>query len=165
MESTTTPAAIVAERSVADLLRETNPEAYASDVEHASAPTELSAYDPLAAARASQDLLGSIQRLVRENALKARGRGENWWRIASALSLLPEGRPDSAAAYRTVLGAHPDERWWTADWSVIWTCSTCGEAVRELGPDFGGPDERESGHAATCSRHAADVRAWEALWA
>ncbi len=57
------------------------------------------------------------------------------------------------------------DAWWSLSRGVLWTCSSCQEAVRDLGPDTGSPQQRESGHAPTCSRHSVDVIAWEALWA
>ena len=106
----------------------------------------------------------ALQQHTVDQALRARGLGEAWDEIATALCLASDSRPDAAAAYLTVLGVRAGDPWWSPARGVLWTCSTCAEVVRDFGPDCGGPDDRESGHAPTCSRHTAGVMAWEALW-
>ncbi len=120
---------------------------------------------PLASLRAARELTLALQGRVVETALVARGAGEAWEDVAVAFGQQVGGRPDAAAAYLCVLGVRGGDPWWSPSRGVLWTCSSCEEAVRDLGPDAGSPEERESGHAPNCSRHSADVVAWEALWA
>jgi hypothetical protein len=162
---TSSPARAIARQAVIDLLRETDPGAFAPHFEHPDTRTEREDPTPLAAVRAGRQLLAALHRGVIEAALSARGLGETWEEVASALELQSEGRPDCAAAYLTALGIRADDPWWSPSAGVAWTCLTCEEVVRDYGPDAGGPDDRESGHAVTCSRHAAEVVAWDALWA
>jgi hypothetical protein len=159
-----TPATAIARRAISDLLHETEPGAYGPHFEHPNSLSERDDADPLAATHASRQLVLAMQRQVVEHALRARGSGESWEDVAAALNVHNDGQPDCAAAYLTVLGVRADDPWWSPARGVVWTCSTCEEAVRDYGPDCGGPDDRESGHAITCSRHAADMLAWEALW-
>ncbi len=107
----------------------------------------------------SQEVRGRRCRFLSGHAVS-----ESWEDVATALDLHNDGRPNSAAAYMTVLGARAEDPWWSPAQGVVWRCSTCEEAVRDFGLDCGGPDHRGSGHAVTCSRHTADVLAWEALW-
>ncbi len=120
---------------------------------------------PMASLRAARELTLALQGQVVESALVARGAGEAWEDVAVAFGQQVGGRPDAAAAYLCVLGVRGGDPWWSPSRGVLWTCSSCEEAVRDLGPDAGSPEERESGHAPNCSRHSADVVAWEALWA
>lgn len=154
----------LARRAITDLLHLTEPASFGEvfnhpDVHVRRQPTSLST------TKAARDLAVAFQRLVLEHALSARGAGESWEDVAQALNLWNDGCPDSVAAYLTVLGVRSDDPWWSPARGVLWTCTTCEEAVRDFGPDCGGPDDRESGHALTCSRHVADVLAWDALWA
>lgn len=119
---------------------------------------------PLAAVRAARLLGQELQQQLRQQALLARAHGEDWTEIASALELRHSGEPDPSAAYLTVLGTRSDDPWWTPARGVLWTCATCEEVVRDFGPEVGGPEDREAGHAITCSRHTAEQLAWEALW-
>lgn len=160
-----TPAAQVASQAVLDLLRETDPGAFGPHFQHPQSWTERPEPLPLPATRAARTLTQALQRRLVEYALRARGTGEAWEDIAEALDVRSDGRPDCVAAYLTVLGVRGDDPWWSPARGVVWTCTSCEEAVRDFGPECGGPDDRESGHAVTCSRHAADVLPWEALWA
>ncbi len=160
-----TPAGAAARRTLKDLLREADPLAYGSEFKHPQSLTDNSEPAPLAAVRGARELALACQRLVKHYALDARGAGETWEEVAVALGLRSDGRPDSAAAYLSVLGVGRDDPWWSPARGVVWTCTTCQEAVRDYGPECGGPDDRESGHGLGCSRHTAEVVAWEALWA
>lgn len=162
---TSSPAAAVARQAVIDLLHETDPGAFAPRFHHPDTRSERKDPTPLSAVRAGRQLVAALQRSVIDAALRARGLGEGWDEVATALDMHNEGRPDCAAAYLTVLGMRVDDPWWSPSTGVAWTCSTCEEVVRDYGPDVGGPDDREAGHAVTCSRHAAEVVAWDALWA
>ncbi|MCU1691884.1 MAG: hypothetical protein JWM64_975 [Frankiales bacterium] len=119
---------------------------------------------PLASVRAARQLGHELQEQLRLQALRARGHGEEWEEIAAAMDLRHGGRPDASAAYLTALGTRSDDPWWTPARGVLWTCTTCEEVVRDFGPQVGGPEDRESGHATTCSRHTGEQLAWEALW-
>jgi hypothetical protein len=87
-----------------------------------------------------------------------------WEEVAVAMELRHAGRPDASAAYLTTLGTRSEDPWWTPARGVLWACTTCEEVVRDFGPEAGGPDDREAGHASTCSRHTGEVLAWDALW-
>lgn len=161
---TSNPTGDIARRAVFDWLKETDPGAFAPQFEH---PADLRKNDepaPLAAARAARELGRAMQRLVVAHALRARSVGESWQDVAIALDVQHEGGPDGTAAYLTTLGVRSEDPWWSPAHGVVWTCSTCEQAVRDYGPESGGPDDRESGHEWSCSRHVADVLAWEALW-
>lgn len=119
---------------------------------------------PLQALQAARLLVSALQRQIVDQALHARGQGEDWPQVATALCLSHDGQPDSAAAYLTVLGVRAGDPWWSPARGVLWTCGVCEEVIRDFGPDCGGPDDREAGHAPTCTRHTSDVVAWEALW-
>ncbi len=162
---TVRPATAVARRAIEELLRDTDPDAFGPHFEHPASVLERQDPSPLAATRAARDLVSALHAQVVENTLRARGEGESWEDIAIALDLHSGGQPDCAAAYLTALGVRAEDPWWSPARGVAWRCTTCEEVVRDYGPESGGPDDRESGHALTCSRHAADVLAWEALWA
>lgn len=161
----TTPTTDIARRAVFDWLRETDPGAFAPHFRHPNTLETAAEGAPLASTRAARALDRAMQRLTIEHALRARGAGESWDDVALALDVASDGRPDAAAAYLTTLGVRADDPWWSPARGVVWVCEVCEQAVRDYGPDMGSPDDREDGHARSCSRHAADVLAWEALWA
>jgi hypothetical protein len=119
---------------------------------------------PLACLDAARALGTAMHGLVIEHALRARGAGEGWDEVAVALGLVDEDRPDCMAAYLAVLGVRADDPWWSPARGVSWTCASCGARVRDFGPECGGPDDRETGHEPTCSRHRSELAAWEAMW-
>lgn len=119
---------------------------------------------PLAALKAARLLTHELQEQLRQQALLARGQGEDWEQVAAAMELRHAGEPDPSAAYLAVLGTRSEDPWWTPARGVLWRCAHCLEVVRDFGPDVGGPDDRESGHASTCGRHTGEQLAWDALW-
>ncbi len=155
----------IAGRAVHELLRQRDPGAFAPHFQHPAMWAERDTPAPLAAARAARELTLALQRHAVESALAARGAGEAWEDVAVALGQRVGGQPDAAAAYLRVLGVPAGGTWWSPSRGVLWTCSSCEEVVRDFGPEAGGPEDRESGHAPDCSRHSADVVAWGALWA
>jgi hypothetical protein len=161
----TGPTTEIARRAVFDWLRETDPGACGQHFRHPNTWETAAEGAPLASTRAASELGRAMQRLVIEHALRARGAGESWDDVARALAVESDGRPDAAAAYLTTLGVRTDDPWWSPARGVAWTCEVCEQVVRDYGPDMGSPEDREDGHAHSCSRHAADMLAWEALWA
>ena len=158
------PATEVAGRALHDLLRMTDPGAYGPHFRHPSSLTEQSQPAPLPATRAAHALGGAVGGLVVEHALLARGAGESWRDLAMALGLEADGSPDVHATYLLLLGSRDDDPWWSPATGVLWLCTACEEAVRDFGPDCGGPDDRESGHAPTCARHLRALTEWKAQW-
>lgn len=155
----------IARQAVRDLLSETDPGAFGPHFQHPGSMQQSAEARPLAAANGARLLAFACHRLVVEQSLAARGAGETWEDVAQALMLRNGNEPDAAAAYLAALGVRQEDPWWSPARGVAWTCVTCEEVVRDFGPEAGGPDDRESGHAVNCSRHAGEVVAWEALWA
>lgn len=166
MDETSVPSADeVATRAVAELLQEVDPGAFGAYFRHPDLLVTATVPQPLPAVGAARSLLAALRRELVKHALAARGSGESWEGVASALQLTRDGGPDGLCAYLTLLDGRGEAPWWSPAHGVLWTCSSCGASVRDYGPESGGPDNRESGHASTCPRHSADVRAWEVLWA
>ncbi|MHB1819695.1 MAG: hypothetical protein ACYCO9_16895 [Streptosporangiaceae bacterium] len=124
--------------------------------------------EPLAGAVAARDLENAARRTARDYIARARQAGHDWDQIGTALGLDPGGdQPgitpaDAAWAY----AAGPPET--DAPWrprSFAWTCSACGRAVADQGPDAGPPPDAEPGHTADCPSLAAKTAAWDAAWA
>ena len=160
-----TSAVRVAADAVLELLSATEPGAFGPHFHHPSRTTFNAEPDPLHASRAAYELSRAAQSQVVQHALRARGSGESWEAVATALGLDSDGGPDVAMAYLMVLGVRADDPWWSPATGVQWICGSCGEAVQDFGPECGGPDDREAGHAVTCARHLAAVVTWEELWA
>jgi len=76
-----------------------------------------------------------------------------------------DGEPRAEQAYLLLIEGRPlpeDEsrrRWQLA---ARWTCTTCGQLVRDSGPFGSHPDDVEDGHAAHCTRRAAALAAYPA---
>lgn len=164
MTAPETPAARTASRMITELALQQHA-AQADGHSRHPGLFELPEQPPaLAAVRAARLLRRELQKQLRCQALRARGDGEGWAEIAVALELNDDGRPDASAAFLTVLGPRNDDPWWTQVSGVRWTCTSCEEVVRDFGPEVGGPDDRETGHASTCARHTGEIVAWDALW-
>lgn len=159
-----TPAVGIAAHAVLELLSATEPGAFGPHFHHPRTVTVNLEPDPLYASRAAYDLSRAVQSQVVHYALRARGTGESWETVATALGLASDGGPDVTTAYLMVLGLRADDPWWSPATGVLWTCCSCGAAVQDFGPECGGPDDREAGHADTCARHLAAVATWEQLW-
>lgn len=159
------PARDAARHAIEELLKRTNPGAFGVHHRHGEGLVVERDPSPLLALAAARTLVVAVQRQVIAQALRARSAGDDWLAVADALELTDGESPDAAAAYLAVLGVRSDDPWWSPARGVVWTCTCCESVVRDFGPDGGGPAEQEAGHAPTCSRHAADVVAWEALWA
>jgi hypothetical protein len=99
-------------------------------------------------------------RLAREHAVRARADGHDWLQIATAGGLEPKAEPHERAAAAFSLAAGPPVRLWDEQ-IVRWTCPTCGQRIRDTGPDAGRGDD-ETGHAPTCQRRLAQLAAWAA---
>lgn len=159
------PVARTASRMITELAMQDHTYVPDGHFQHPSLFEHPAMPSPLASVRAARELAHELQEQIRMHALRARGQGEDWAEVAVALEARHGGQPDASAAYLTVLGTRSDDPWWTPARGVLWTCSTCEEVVRDFGPEVGGPDDRESGHATTCARHTGEQIAWDALWA
>jgi hypothetical protein len=99
---------------------------------------------------------------------RARGRGVPWRDLAAALRIAgdadEEGIPPAEAAFHLATTGRIDgdvpRRGWGDEPSRSWRCAACRDWVHDRGPFNGHPDDDETGHAAGCTRHAADVAAW-----
>lgn len=89
-------------------------------------------------------------------AAKARGEGRSWLDIAAAVGLDADGSADPADMAFTAF-SHAASRY--ADPVARWRCGSCGQQGVDHGPYEPHPDDRETGHALDCARHAADIRA------
>ena len=116
---------------------------------------------PLAAITVAAHLEREAREAARTHARTAREDGETWDRIAGALGAVPDPAraltATAAAFYRlaSVLSDGP---------CFAWTCPRCRATVLDRGPEAGGPEDQERGHAEGCSRLAETVRAWDAQW-
>jgi hypothetical protein len=124
--------------------------------------------DPQAAVRAARQLQWAAAKLLGEYIDRARGRGVPWRDLATALGIAgdadAEGIAPAEAAFHLATtgridGDVPHRRWGDEPYRS-WRCAACREWVHDRGPFNGHPDDDETGHAAGCTRHAADVAAW-----
>jgi hypothetical protein len=105
-----------------------------------------------AVARIAQGLAGDYAR-------RARGDGATWTQIAHALEFTAEDHDDpSITAFEWVVPG-PSQRFDPI--TTAWDCASCGAWVGDRGPYGGHPADTEHGHAAGCTRHANDVRAYQ----
>lgn len=164
-EHISTEARRLARRTVDELALAEGPPGGGTWFRHPGSLAGGTSYPPLAGVQAAKHLATVMHQLVIEHALQARGAGEGWDEIAVALELTAVGdRPDALAAYLTVLGVRADDPWWSPARGVEWRCRSCAQVIRDFGPECGGPDDSEAGHAPSCSRHNADLSAWMEMW-
>jgi hypothetical protein len=123
---------------------------------------------PLAAVRAARTIRAEALQLLGVHIDRARGAGHTWAELAGALGLTRDaeeaGIPDGEAAFcwattGRIDGDRPNPIWGYEP-RRSWRCASCEERVSDHGPFAGHPDEEETGHAAGCARHAADLDAW-----
>lgn len=91
----------------------------------------------------------------------AREDRHSWQDIGIALGFSddPEAGISAAeAAYTYAAGTTPAWR------SFAWVCLQCRATIIDHGPEAGHPADCEQGHADDCTRLAAAVAAWTALW-
>jgi hypothetical protein len=115
--------------------------------------------DGIPVARRVRDYAAGI---VREYVEGARGAGVPWAELAEPLGLKVGGGESAAERAFETAAPEPYDTW--APRSLRWRCETCGEMVTDTGPYNGHPDDCEEGHAATCERHQAEIRAYRASW-
>jgi hypothetical protein len=124
--------------------------------------------DPLTAVRAAWTVRGEAVQLLGEHIDRARGAGHTWTELAGALGLAEDaeryGIPVDEAAFHWATTGRIDgdyaPRAWGYEPRRSWRCASCEERVTDRGPFNGHPDDDETGHAAGCTRHAAEVAAW-----
>ena len=126
--------------------------------------------DPLAGVRAALLMRSVAETQLYDYARSARGAGRSWDEIGAVLSLPTGGVPVGEAAFDwLVCGRVPDpERDGIRSFrtpSAYWRCSTCDGLVTDHGPFEGNPANSEDGHTKGCTRHRAEVQAWNDGWA
>lgn len=112
---------------------------------------------------AAQRVLFTARGQVVDYALKARGEGVSWRDLASVLDLDidPEYDDVAIAAFREIA---PRPSMPFDEVSARWTCSSCGQRIKDLGPFNGSPAEDEEGHADDCRRQTAAIASQRARW-
>lgn len=123
-----------------------------------SSVTRLVLADPVEGLRAAV----LVQRVAvgeeREYAVAACGAGASWAEVAGVLGFGERDEPEVLAFEHTAARAgRPGARWA----SVSWRCTTCAAPVTDSGPYGSHPTDVETGHAADCARHRAEITAWE----
>lgn len=109
---------------------------------------------PMAAIKACAAIEKIAHQRAGYYALEARGDGATWQDIAEQLGVAPDAFNSAASvAFERVAWPSPVARW---------NCRTCGQKVKDHGPENG--PHQEEGHAANCDRHATEIRAVEAEW-
>ncbi|MCE3552408.1 hypothetical protein LWC33_13170 [Pseudonocardia sp. RS11V-5] len=123
--------------------------------------------DPLSGVRAARALASAARGLLVEQAREARAVGRSWEEIGEALGL-SDGAADeerAEAAFAEIVEGRRAESYWPSvrSPSTSWRCGPCGELVTDYGLSGSShPDDQESGHADTCTRHRAALAAWRA---
>ncbi|MCF7552164.1 hypothetical protein [Pseudonocardia sp. WMMC193] len=123
--------------------------------------------DPLPGVRATRALVSAARGLLVEQVRDARAAGRSWEEIGEALGFAgsPTDEPRAEAAFAEVVEGRRVEPTWHSSRtpSTYWRCRSCGELVTDYGPiGSSHPDDQESGHAATCTRHRAALARWRA---
>ncbi|GAA2870921.1 hypothetical protein GCM10010472_30320 [Pseudonocardia halophobica] len=118
--------------------------------------------DPLPGVRAAAVLRAAARRVLVDAVEAARAAGRSWDEVGEALGLPDTDEPVGEVAFALVVeGREPERaREMFRVPSASWRCGACGELVRDQGPFESHPADVESGHAADCTRHLADVQAW-----
>ncbi|GAA4536938.1 hypothetical protein GCM10023175_04520 [Pseudonocardia xishanensis] len=123
--------------------------------------------DPLPGVRAARALASAARGLLVEQVRDARAAGRSWDEVGEALEL-SDGTTDdprAEAAFAEVVEGRRAEPTWHSfrTPSTYWRCRSCGELVTDYGPiGSSHPDDQESGHATTCTRHQAALARWRA---
>lgn len=118
--------------------------------------------DPLPGVRAAAVLRAAARWVLVDAVEAARAAGRSWDEVGEALGLPDPDEPVGELAFALVVeGREPQRaRELFRVPSASWRCGGCGEQVRDQGPFESHPADVESGHAADCTRHLADVQAW-----
>ncbi|MFG1635624.1 hypothetical protein ACGFKX_12405 [Pseudonocardia alni] len=160
---------------IRELLRRIAVEAFGSTETEVPIPgftvfTDRRLDDPFAGIRAALLMRTVAEGQLYEYARAARAAGRSWDEVGAALDL-PSGefRPVGEAAFDwLVCGRVPDPepdgvRSFRTP-CAYWRCSTCDGLVTDHGPFEGNPANSEDGHVKGCTRHAAEVQAWNEGW-
>lgn len=137
-----------------------HPDAIVKQPAHHGVNHQVRAPEPLAGVALALHVQRVAHRLAREHATQARATGHDWLEIATAGGLEPHAEPWERAAAAFALVAGPPARLWDEQ-VVWWHCPTCGQRIRDTGPDAGRGDD-ETGHTPTCQRRLAQLAAWAA---
>jgi hypothetical protein len=118
--------------------------------------------EPLAGIRAAQTVRHAADRVAGDYVKYARVEGIGWREIGAALGLAQDGQRTgydlAVAAYEQVAGQPDGFR----NPSFYYACAACEQGITDRGPYESHPEDNERGHAAGCTRLAADITAWQA---
>ncbi|WP_143261505.1 HNH endonuclease [Allokutzneria sp. NRRL B-24872] len=92
--------------------------------------------------RATRNVLHLAADLLSRFTLEARGAGWSWHELAT---------------FESVAQQIPE---WASTQTLTWGCGDCNQKITDRGP-HGHPSDRESGHAADCTRHDQEIAAYE----
>ena len=118
---------------------------------------------PLAGLWAANRLARRATGEVATHARRAREAGHSWDQIGCALRLKPDGGGSVAGAAYERFAGHPTS-WSLHDPSFVWRCPAYDRAISDRGPYDRHPDDNQPGHAADCSRLAAELERWRESW-
>lgn len=123
------------------------------------AETTARTADPLPALWAAKQLRDLAAAHINRQAQHARSAGHSWQQVGEMLQLPDTDRSTPEAAFEYFTGT--GESYSTPTFG--WRCPDpgCGNMITDYGPYNYHPDDCESGHAPTCTRHAADLAAWQ----
>lgn len=116
--------------------------------------------DPLPALWAAKQLQALAAAQITRQARHARSIGHTWQQIGEMLQLPHIDGPPAEAAFEYFTGGAVSYSTPTFGWRCL--DAGCGNMITDRGPYDSHPDDCESGHASTCTRHAADLAAWQA---
>ena len=115
--------------------------------------------EALAALAAAAALAASAVAAVKDHARTAREDGAPWSRIGEAMGYADEPQPGLTSVAEHAFAAVAAD---LGSCRVFgWTCPACLGVVTDYGPEAGHPQDAEHGHAETCARMTAMVRAWD----
>jgi len=118
--------------------------------------------DPMAGLRAATGLKQASRKLSLDYVRYVREDGHSWHDIGVALGFSDDtelGISAAEAAYDYAAGTAMSA--WR---SFAWVCQHCRATIIDHGPEAGHPADCEEGHADGCTRLAAAVAVWAALW-
>ncbi|MDQ3579569.1 MAG: hypothetical protein M3443_18625 [Actinomycetota bacterium] len=150
------------DRSVRDIVKEESGDAELVErPAYTGAQTMILAPTAEATVRAALLLRDAANARAHRAISEVRGEGGTWERVAELLGLPEEHDDGGSAAERafdfvapTVLFRSP---------TTSWRCTSCDRVVTDHGP-WNHPSDNERGHASTCTRHNAEIAAYEAKW-
>ena len=157
-----------ARRSVIELARNAGANLITRPLYH-GADTTTRDIEPLPGLTAARDLELAARSVTADYVRQAREAGYTWHQIGTAMNLVPGADPDQtgltiAEAAFTCAAGNPDtEHARRYGRSIGWTCTTCGKAISDHGPEIE-PEEAERGHTQGCARLARTIQARDAEW-